>query len=358
MHITATHLNSAGGIPVVLKNLAEEQNRLDDMDATVVSLNAEVSHLHASCFVHVDPDDLECYLQKQKPDIVIIHSFFHPEYMRVARILIRNHIRYYIEPHGSFMKAGMRKSRFKKTIANATVFRRLIRCAYGYIYLNKGEQKRSLYHTKHDVIIPNGIVRCEQTPVKPEKIRMYYIGRYDIHEKGIDTLIDALAILDRRGFVFSFDFYGDGEKSSMDYISERTSCFKSIEIHVHGPVYGAEKDRLLSGSSISVLLSLHEGLPMTVLESWNYGNPCLVTAGTNMAEESVKEAIGWSAEPDAEDVAEQIERILKAYDNDRDGYVKRCREHIERNYAWEQIACRSCCLLKQSEDHDEKHSFR
>lgn len=212
-----------------------------------------------------------------------------------------------------------------------------------------GEQQRSLYHTKHDMIIPNGIVRFENLPEKAEKVRMYYIGRYDIHEKGIDTLLDALAILDRRGCDFSFDFYGDGDKESIGYISGRASDLKSIAVSVHGPVYGDEKDDLLSRSNISVLLSLHEGLPMTILESWNYGNPCLVTAGTNMSEESEKEAIGWSAESDADDVAEKIELLLKAYNNDRDGYVKRCRDHIERKYAWEKIARRSCCLLKQHE---------
>ena len=60
------------------------------------------------------------------------------EYSKVADILIRDKIPYYIEPHGSFMKFGMNKSRLKKVIANATFFRRLIRSAYGYIYLNKG----------------------------------------------------------------------------------------------------------------------------------------------------------------------------------------------------------------------------
>ena len=349
IHITATHLNSAGGIPVVLKNLAEAQNRIPDMNATVVSLNADVEHLHSDCFVRVKLDGLEKYLQKQKPDIVIIHSFFHPEYMRVAQILIRNHIRYYIEPHGSFMKAGMGKSRLKKTVANATVFRRLIRCAYGYIYLNKGEMKRSLYHTKHDIIIPNGIIPDEQAHEKSDNIKMYYIGRYDIHEKGIDTLIDALSILDQRGCSFAFDFFGDGEKESIAFIKERTAHLKNIAVRVNGPVYHEEKDKLLSGYNISVLLSLHEGLPMTILESWNYGNPCFVTAGTNMAEECVKAQIGWLAGSGAEEVAAQTELLLKAYANDKEGYVKRCREHIARKYTWDKIARRSCCLLKQHE---------
>ena len=58
IHITATHLNSAGGIPVVLKNLAEAQNRIPDMNATVVSLNADVEHLHSDCFVRVKLDGL------------------------------------------------------------------------------------------------------------------------------------------------------------------------------------------------------------------------------------------------------------------------------------------------------------
>ena len=345
IHITATHLNSAGGIPVVLKSLVEEQNKLEKMDAMVVSLNADVSHLNSRYFVHVNLREIEDFLKKEKPEIAIIHSFFHLEYSYVAQLLYKNHIKYYIEPHGSFMKAGMNKSRIKKTIANATVFRKLINRAYGYIYLNSGEQQRSLYHTSNDVIIPNGISYYKNTPSKSDTIKMYYIGRYDIHEKGIDTLIEALIILDKLGESFTFDFFGDGSKENIDFIVGRTTGLENIVVQVHGPIYGDEKDGILSQYNISVLLSRHEGLPMTILESWNYGNPCIVTPDTNMANEAQTGKIGWSVELDAEKVAAIMSKAMCDYKINKDRYIERCRKHICSKYLWSQIAERSYVVL-------------
>lgn len=328
-----------------MKNLVEEQNKIDNMKAMVVSLNADVSHLHSHYFVNVNLRNLENYLKKQNPEIVIIHSFFHLEYACVAQILIKNHIKYYIEPHGSFMKAGLKKSKLKKTIANATVFRRLLSCAYGYIYLNKGEQERSFYHTDHDVIIPNGIVYYKNVPNKSDTIKMYYIGRYDIHEKGIDTLIDALILLDKRGMSFTFDFYGNGSKDDVAFIVDRTTELKNIAVQVHGPIYDDEKDIILSHYNISVLLSRHEGLPMTILESWNYGNPCIVTPDTNMAHEAQIEQIGWSVELDAEKVAKIMSSAMYDYLKDKGCYIERCRKHICSEYLWRRIAERSYRVL-------------
>ena len=353
VHLTATHLNGTGGIPTVLKNLVEEQNKIETVEAKVVSLNADVSHMQSEHFVQININELEKYFKDYKPDIVIIHSFYHVEYAKVAKILKRHHIRYYIEPHGSFMKEGMKKSRIKKQIANSTLFRILIHSAFGYIYLNEGERQRSIYHTKNDVIIPNGIDLFNKTISKSDSVKLYYIGRYDIHEKGIDLLLEALSLLDMQGCSFVFDFFGDGNQESRNYISDKISEFRNITCNIHDPIFGDEKDTVLSKYNISVLLSRHEGLPMTILESWNYGNPCIVTPETNMAEECVTEGIGWSVDNDVEKIAKLIKKVVEEYSNDNEGFIKRCRVHIEKQYSWEKIANQSCRVLRLLEDNDE-----
>ena len=345
LHITATHLNNYGGIPLVLKNLVDEQNAINNIESRVFSLVADISDANSDYFFKVDLQNLRVFLKSFSPTIVIIHSFFHIEYARVANILVQEKIPYYIEPHGSFVRAALKKSRVKKTLANATVFRRLIKGAYGFIYLNIGEMNASVYHTKRDIIIPNGISYMEMVPPKNDRINLYYIGRFDIHEKGIDVLIDALSIIEKEEYRLFFDFYGTGESESIQYIQRRIKGYKWVTIRLHKPIYGEEKDQLLAQNSISVLLSRHEGQPMTVLESWNYGNPCIITAETNLADEAEKNHIGWKTELKAEKIANTIKKAVKEYTQDRSGYIDRCRCHVKSCYSWKEIAALSCEAL-------------
>lgn len=338
VHITATHLNQAGGIPLVLKQLVKEQNKIDSMSSMVISLVADVDQIQSEYFVHIQIENLELYLKKVVPDVVIIHSFYHFEYSYVARVLQRNGIRYYIEPHGSFMKEGMKKSHIKKSIANQTVFKKLIHSAYGFIYLCEGERKNSIFHTRNDILIPNGIDRCEYNTLKSKRIRFYYIGRYDIHEKGLDLLLDAIDVFENQGVYIEMGFFGDGDKRSKEYIRKRISKYKVVSVKDYGPIYGEAKNNILSGYNISILLSRHEGLPMTVLESWNYGNPCIVSPTTNVAEEAVCNKIGWKVELNVKDIVQGIKKAIIEYSEERDRFIEDCKQHVLSNYSWRKIA--------------------
>lgn len=45
LHITATHLKPDGGVPIVLKKLVIEQNKIDNIKSTVISLVADVDDM-------------------------------------------------------------------------------------------------------------------------------------------------------------------------------------------------------------------------------------------------------------------------------------------------------------------------
>lgn len=338
LHITATHLGFAGGVPLMLKELITEQNELADCEARLLSINADVKDIDCPYFDYLADQNVEDFICSYRPDIVIMHSFFHVEYAMMYRILKKYRIPYCIEPHGSFVKNAFHKSWLKKNIANRTIFSGLIKNARAYIYLCDGERDSSVYHKPDDIIIPNGIRHIELLKHHNNIPKLYYIGRFDIHEKGIDVLFDALEMLDQDGEKFVFDFFGIGSDNEINYINERANKLKSIIVKNQGPIYGIEKHNTISTYDIMVLLSRHEGFPMSVLEAWNYGIPCIISPNTNMAMMVEKNGLGWVCDLNTDNIYNTIKNGISEYTKLSYKFQTDCNNYVLNNHQWSQIA--------------------
>ena len=340
LHITATHLKPAGGVPVVLKELVTEQNQISDFVAKVISVVAPVDEMKSPYFDYVPLDKLESYLDTYKPDFAILHSFYYLEYNTVAHLLNKFKIKYFIEPHGSFGQQALKKSKIKKWIANNTVFKSQIKNAFGFIFLNETERKESIYKTVNDLIIPNGI---KYEKIKTKFIsrtldRVFFIGRYDINHKGLDYLLDAIEILDRENYNIEIEFWGNGTEKAIKYLKDRIKKLSSVAVTLNGAIYGAYKEQTLEQLGPMILTSRYEGFPMTILEAWMYGNPCLVTPGTNVADEIKNNNVGWITELNPKDIASSIKKARSDYENRREDYVSRCKQYVGEHYRWDVIA--------------------
>lgn len=339
LHITATHLNPVGGIPVVLRDLVNAQNKIIDFDSRVLSLKARVDQMDSDYFDYLDNNDFEKYIDNYTPDVVIFHSHYYVDYLKIYRTLIKRNIPYYIEPHGSFGKAALQKSKIKKAIANTFLFRSLINHARGFIFLNENEKNDSQYRTDKDLIIPNGIKADEINIVKTRNEPVFYfIGRYDFNHKGLDYLLKALAILDRKKVSINVHFYGCGNPQEEREINETISLFNTLKVSNLGVIKKDEQIEALSALGIMLLTSRYEGFPMSVLEAWNYGNPCIVTRGTNVSDEVVANNLGWMTQLDANSIANTILLAKDEYEKNKDQYIRHTRDYVRKKYDWDEIA--------------------
>ncbi|WP_286138981.1 glycosyltransferase [Faecalibaculum rodentium] len=349
LHITATHLNLAGGIPVVLRDLVSAQNTIENFEARVLSIKADTSAMNSEFFDFLGDETFEEYIDNYKPEVVVFHSHYYFEYLRFYRNLVKRNIPYFIEPHGSFGKAALQKSRLKKKIANGIILRTFMKKAQGYIFLNKVEKSDAQFTTNHDLVIPNGIdgekiVRkiCPQEPWS-----FYFIGRFDKSQKGLDILFDALEMLDKKRETVSVKLYGKGTDEEVSNINHRISNLHSVTVINCGPIYGDEQLSAIEQCGVMLLTSRYEGFPMTVLEAWKYGNPCLVTPGTNVADEIVENGLGWKTELNAEDIAKTISLGLSEYSQQRIEYINRCKDYVREKYDWKEIAKLSLVQLSK-----------
>ena len=107
-----------------------------------------------------------------------------------------------------------------------------------------------------------------------------------------------------------------------------------------GGLYGTKKDNRMRTCNMFILTSHYEGMPMGILEAFSYAVPCIVTPGSNMAEEISRSSAGWVCELSAESIADTIERAcIKYRKNPQMYHTNACNEAAF--YNWNQIAKKS-----------------
>ena len=353
LHITAIDtLLARSGIPAVVKGLCEHQNRIDGVEARVLSLRADAKESHSPFFDNLGEKSFKSYVMDYKPDLVVIHDFYYYQYAIIGYWLKIMHIPFVQEPHGAFGRQAMKKSRLKKWVANSTIFRILIKGSAGFIFTNEGEKNDSAYKKKHVYVIPNGVEESAVDPLPQKSYHMddepifYFLGRYDINHKGLDYLFDALDVIDTLGMRIKVNMYGVGSEEEVSFVHRRIARYNNIEIGDRGTIYDEEKINALRKANILLLTSRYEGSPMTILDALSYGNPCLVTPGTNVADEIERNNLGWKTELKAEAIADCMLKARENYKRNYAVYYDRCRNYVLENFLWDKIARKSVKVYK------------
>lgn len=353
LHITAIKtLQARSGIPAVVKGLCENQNQLAGIESRVLSIRAKAEEAGSPYFDNLGNRRFDEYVRSYQPDIVIIHDFYHYQYTPIAYSLKRLNIPFVLEPHGAFGRQAMKKSWLKKIVANNTLFRILIKESAGFIFTNEGEKKDSSYNKGKVYVIPNGVDEAAVDKLSTKDYNndnnpvFYFLGRFDINHKGLDYLFDALDILDSKGENIKVNIYGIGNENETAYVHKRIAKIKNLEIEDMGTIYGEEKVKALRKANILLLTSRYEGSPMTILDALSYGNPCLVTPGTNVADEIESNHLGWKTELNAEAIADSILKAKEDYRHNFASYYETCRHYVLDHYLWDRIAQQSVKIYK------------
>lgn len=252
-----------------------------------------------------------------KPNIIIFHQVYFPEFLGIAKEARKNNISYIIIPHGSMTKQAQKVKRLKKIMGNILFFNRFMNGASAIQYLSENEKNNS-FRSFQCFISTNGLnMPSEQKGAfNNEKIVFSYIGRYDTHIKGLDLLIEAIKqnenLLRQNNCIFNLygphnDYYMDNINSLITQIKEKGL---SDIVFVNGPVLGEEKKKVLLSTDIFVQCSRTEGMPMGILEALSYGVPCLITTGTSLTKVLEKYDAGYGCETTVDGIAGAIEKAI------------------------------------------------
>jgi len=176
------------------------------------------------------------------------------------------------------------------------------------------------------VVISNGINFIEENSSQGDYIA--FLGRIDIHQKGLDILIKAVSYL--KNLNVKIAGFGREEK----ILLKRLKAYDNIEFI--GRAYDTNKKQFISKAKFLIMPSRFEGQPIVALEAASMGKPVIVSDIPELR--WVVEAgfgISFKSE-DATDLAEKINFLLQ-----RDDLItemgKRGIEYAKQ-FTWDRIA--------------------
>lgn len=340
----------AEGIGTVIEKIVPLQILLGN-EVRIVSVYGNVVYKDLPITTIRNKRIFSSYIRKWKPDIVQFHSMYLWKYLIFAKVLTTMRIPYLTQMHGALSEANYQKNHWKKWIANKLFWNSFLRDSSTIVYLNKSEYNRCIVKQINAScdIVPNG---CElPDEVKKEKqiadiIDIIYIGRISCYHKGLDILIEAISILKKQDVGgFKISFYGNEDDADVEWLKEKLHGLEDLASY-NGGIYGKDKDLLFRKTDIFILTSRYEGMPMGVLEALSYGVPCLVTLGTNMAEEIVGNNAGWCSEITPLSIVATIQDAIKDYKENVTTYRNNAVK-LSENYNWENIAKKSIDVLQR-----------
>ncbi|MGH8000302.1 MAG: glycosyltransferase [Brasilonema sp.] len=285
-----------------------------------------------------------------QPDIIVFHSTYIPVHAWLAYESYRSHIPYVICPRGGMTRGAQQVKQWKKVIGNLLFFNWMVRHAAALHYLTQQEAADAKAWNRPIFIVGNPVdlppVKMLACPGKKEKLQFVFIGRLDINHKGLDFLLEACAIAQAslREARVQVHLYGPDVQGSRQAIEKIIESYQIQDfVYLQNPVLGSSKQAVLQQVDLFVHTSRFEGHPMAVLEAMAYGIPCLLTPGTNMADEVAEAEAGWKVELNAVAIADAMRNVLSARaELPARGYA--ARNLVESKYSREQIGMQ---LLKE-----------
>jgi glycosyltransferase involved in cell wall biosynthesis len=236
--------------------------------------------------------ELKTFLSTQltSVDRVILNGIFHRSVYAVSKQLKRLGIPYVVAPHDPYHPAIFQKNKLVKTVYWHLKESRMLRSASGIQVLDHRHiqwlTKRGI-HTPA-IALPNGFEPQDVIPA--EKLvwqihavpQLYFLGRLDAYNKGLDLLLEAVADLVRE-CPLSLTLQGPdwGDRALLISQVERLGIQKYVTFL--DPDFGARSAELAMGYDVFCVPSRFEGFSLSALEAMLAGRVVLISTVAGLA---------------------------------------------------------------------------
>lgn len=318
IHIASIESSVIGGVQVAVPLMIEAQEKYAKVGLYNINGTSIKGIKMISCNGKFDINKLEEPFNK--PDLIVFHEVYRFKYINLYKHIVKTNIPYIIIPHGCLSKTAQHKKALKKLCANILFFNRFIKSADSIQYLSKNEKEMTNFK-KHNCFISGNGIRLPQTTKQSfsnDGIKFIYIGRLDIHIKGIDILLKAIkeceSTLRRKNSIIKI--YGPDYNQSHKIINEMKSKLKIEDIvKLNDAVFGKDKENALLDADCFIQASRSEGLPLGPIEALSYGLPCIVTEGVGLGDSIENFQAGYKSLVDAISLSDAIKKFIDNYDS-------------------------------------------
>lgn len=288
-----------------------------------------------------------------------LHGVWEPIILRSVPVLRRHGAPYVLAPHGMLDPYSLSQKAWKKRLALALVYRRMINGAAAIHALNADERDllAPLGFNPPVEVIPNG-VNWEAFDALPASGSFrgshpavgggpffLFLSRLH-HKKGLDVLAEAYAAYAAGGGDWSLVVVGPDGGARGDFERRIASHALAERVHVVGPLYGASKLHALRDAGAFVLPSRQEGFSIAITEALAMGLPVIVTSHCHYPE--VEEVGAGIVTPlDAQPFAEAMARVASSGEAKRTAMGEAGRRLVKQRFTWPVIAERTIQLYQR-----------
>jgi glycosyltransferase involved in cell wall biosynthesis len=245
-------------------------------------------------------------------DVVHLHGAFNPSNTSISRALRRPYV---FSPHSGYDPVSLRRSRVRKFLYRLAFERRMLERAALLVALTEAElgQLRQFGAAGSAIVIPNGVTAApgqvdshgfrRQIGVSAEALLALFVGRLDVHRKGLDLLVEGLAAAPGWHLAMVGPRFRDVPRL------ERMIADLGVgdRVHLVGERQGRALREALAACDVFALMSRWEGLPMALLEAMSFGKPAVVSEAVERLVGVEAEGAGWRARP--EDLGALLRRL-------------------------------------------------
>ena len=233
-------------------------------------------------------------------DIVHLHGAFNRSNTTVSSALRRPYV---FSPHSGYDPVSLRRSRVRKLVYRLLFERRMLRRAALLVALTDSEleQLRDVGAGRHVAVIPNGVepapddidrgVFRAETGVQADTPLAVFVGRLDVHRKGLDVLVRGVA----EAPAWHLGLVGPSFRDVEGLEAMIVDLGVGDRVHLVGERHGRALLECLGAADVFTLLSRWEGLPMALLEALSVGTPAVVSPAVGRLVDVEAAGAGWVA---------------------------------------------------------------
>lgn len=285
-------------------------------------------------------------------EVVHLHGIWDPILKAAAGVSRGAGVPYVVAPHGMLDAWALSIKKWKKKVALALGYRRMIRSAALVHALSAYEQAciREFGVPSPVEVIPNGVFLEEIDPLpergawvreRPEfagKRWVVFLSR--LHPvKGLDVLARAFASLAARFADLDLVIVGPDYGAKAEFEALVKDLGIGARVHLIGPLWGRERFKPIVDAVCFCLPSEHEAFSVAICEAMACGAPVAISRQCHMPEAETLGA-GKVFERTPEALAAALEWMLSDSARAR-ALGTRARQLVEERYTWPKVAQRS-----------------